>query len=74
MQDEDNAAAVGARQARLGKADAPWPTPEVDRPSMDELEQGALDGVCQASDGCDVEPDGICPHGHPSWLLRLGFI
>lgn len=51
-----------------------WPTPEVDRPSMDELEQAALDGVCEASDGCDVEPDGVCPHGHPSWLLRLGFI
>lgn len=51
-----------------------WPPPEVDRPSMDELEQSAFDGVCEASDGCDVEPDGVCPHGHPSWLLRLGFI
>lgn len=51
-----------------------WPIPTVDRPSTDELTQTALDGVCEASDGCDVEPDGVCPHGHPSWLLRLGWI
>ena len=26
------------------------------------------------TDGCRVEPDGICPHGHKSWLLELGYI
>jgi hypothetical protein len=24
--------------------------------------------------GCEVEPDGICPHGHKSMLLLLGMI
>jgi hypothetical protein len=28
----------------------------------------------EALDGCPVEPDGICPHGHPSWLRYLGLI
>lgn len=28
----------------------------------------------EASDGCIVEPDGICPHGRPSPLLVLGVI
>lgn len=24
--------------------------------------------------GCEVEPDGICSHGHPSILLAIGAI
>lgn len=27
-----------------------------------------------ATDGCPTEPDGVCQHGHPSWLLYLGII
>ena len=23
---------------------------------------------------CEVEPDGQCPHGHPSWLRRYRLI
>lgn len=23
---------------------------------------------------CEVEPDGMCPHGHPSILIKLGLI
>jgi hypothetical protein len=26
------------------------------------------------SEGCDVEPDGRCEHGHPSALLAMGVI
>lgn len=49
--------------------------PEVPQPSMEELERAALfDGVCDATDGCMVEPDGMCEHGHPSWLIYLGLI
>ena len=52
-----------------------WPEPTVDKPDMDTLEEWLWeDGTCEASDGCITEPDGVCPHGHPSWLLRLGFI
>jgi len=25
-------------------------------------------------EGCMVEPDGYCPHGHPSVLVKLGMI
>lgn len=41
-------------------------------PSMDELEGWLFDGVCEATDGCMVEPDGYCPHGCPSWLIKVG--
>ncbi len=51
-----------------------WPEPTEDRPDMDELREMIMDSVVTASDGCEVEPDGICPDGHPSWLLRLGYI
>jgi hypothetical protein len=26
------------------------------------------------SEGCEVEPDGRCPHGAPSLLLALGLV
>lgn len=43
-------------------------------PSMAMLERWVSDGVAKATDGCRVEPDGECPHGHKSWLLVLGWI
>ena len=47
----------------------------VSRPSMDELEDIVFDRIMPyATDGCDVEPDGHCGHGHQSWLLKLGLI
>lgn len=51
-----------------------WPPADVDRPDDDELTAMALDSVAAATDGCQVEPDGVCEHGHPSWPLRLGLI
>jgi len=51
-----------------------WPEPTVEEPSMEDLEEMIFDGDCWATDGCPIEPDGTCPHGHPSWLLRLGLI
>ena len=33
---------------------------------------GAYPAIC--SEGCEVEPDGRCPHGAPSLLLALGLI
>lgn len=54
---------------------SPWPVPTVERPDYDTLEEWLWeDGVCEATDGCPVEPDGVCPHGHPSWFLKLGLI
>ncbi len=43
-------------------------------PSIKTLEKWSNDGVAKATDGCRVEPDGTCPHGKPSWLIKLGFI
>ena len=43
-------------------------------PTEEELTEWMLDGVCEATDGCEVEPDGHCPHGCASWLIELGLI
>lgn len=52
-----------------------WPEPTMDEPDLFILEDWMIeDGGCEATDGCWVEPDGVCPHGHPSWFLRLGLI
>lgn len=51
-----------------------YPPPTTPTPSEEQIEEWTYDSVCEATDGCDIEPDGICPHGHPSWLLRLGLI
>jgi hypothetical protein len=44
------------------------------QPSDDQIEEWVYDSVCDATDGCQVEPDGRCEHGHVSWLLQLGLI
>lgn len=51
-----------------------YPKPKIDEPSEDEIEDMCYDGIAVATDGCSVEPDGICSHGYPSWLLELGII
>jgi hypothetical protein len=49
----------------------PWPEPTVPEPSWEEMEEWMWeDSAVEASDGCIVELDGVCPHGHPSWLRR----
>ena len=50
-----------------------YPTPTVKQPSISSLEKMLSDGICKATDGCRVEPDGTCPHGYPSWIMELGF-
>ena len=51
-----------------------YPEPTAPVPSLEELEEWTADCGCEATDGCWVEADGMCEHGHPSWLLRLGLI
>ena len=51
-----------------------WPTPTDPEPTVEQLNEWIYDGICDATDGCRVEPDGICEHGHPSWLIHLGLI
>jgi len=50
-----------------------YPDPTTDQPEMDELEFMIFDSTVEATDGCTVEPDGVCEHGHASWLLFLGY-
>lgn len=66
-------------EATLTRSSAPsaksvWPHPTVAEPDEEELAEWFADSVCEATDGCIVEHDGRCPHGHPSWLLRLGLV
>lgn len=56
------------------KSKKEWPEPTVEDPTFEQIELWTFDSVCEASDGCTVEPDGFCPHGHPSWLVRLGLV
>lgn len=51
-----------------------FPKPTEPEPSLEELEQFVMDSVCDATDGCSVEPDGECEHGHVSWLVYLRLI
>ena len=48
--------------------------PERERPADEQIEEWLIDGVAEATDGCIVEPDGICPHGKSSWLIELGIM
>jgi len=43
-------------------------------PSIETLTEWERDGGCEATDGCWVEPDGVCEHGCESWLIVLGLI
>ena len=51
-----------------------WPAPKTEEPGIGELQEWDSECGCEATDGCWVEPDGECEHGHPSWLLHLGLI
>jgi hypothetical protein len=48
--------------------------PELEPPDLETLMEWEAEGGCEATDGCWVEPDGTCPHGHHSWLIHLGMI
>ena len=50
------------------------PTPTVDAPTFEDVTEWMDEGGCEATDGCWVEPDGVCQHGYPSWLLEWGMI
>jgi hypothetical protein len=61
------------REAASAQAASSGGGRQMKRPSLATLERWAADGVAKATDGCRVEPDGTCPHGCESWILRLGF-
>ena len=61
------------KEKRVGRSPV-WPEPTESEPEYDQLEEWSDDGVAEATDGCPIEPDGVCQHGHPSWILKLGLI
>ena len=58
----------------LTKTKKTWPEPTEPEPDEETIQEWVLDSVAEATDGCEVEHDGTCPHGHPSWLKKLGLI
>ena len=44
------------------------------QPTVDQLMDWESEGYCLATDGCEVELDGVCEHGKQSWMLVLGLI
>ena len=42
--------------------------------TVDDIADMVMDSVVEAADGCSVEPDGVCEHGHRSPLLVLGYM
>jgi hypothetical protein len=50
--------------------------PKLKPPEIETLIAREAEGGCEAActDHYWVEPDGVCPHGHPSWLRKLGLI
>ena len=52
-----------------------YPKPTMEEPDIEELMEMEFEyGTCYATDGCTVEPDGVCEHGHPSWMMYWGVI
>jgi len=58
------------------RADEPAAEPKLEPPGVETLMAWEAQGGCEAAcpHHCWIEPDGRCPHGNPSWLLKLGLI
>jgi len=54
---------MGERHKAIGK-----------RPSIATMTRWSDNGIAKATDGCRVDLDGTCSHGHASWVLSLGLI
>lgn len=57
-----------------GQQQEPPTEPTLEPPDLETLMEWEAEGGCEATDGCWVESDGMCSHGHRSWLLELGLI
>lgn len=48
--------------------------PTTKEPSQATIERWVNNGKARATDGCWVEADGVCVHGHEAWPRYLGWI
>lgn len=64
-----------AKRISISELCADWGVADIHE-LLKDSELNGLDGTAPAlcEESCMVEPDGRCPHGHPSVLLALGFI
>lgn len=52
-----------------------YPAPTSLEPNFVALAGQLIDACAEATDGCfPLEPDGVCEHGHPTWLRRRGVV
>lgn len=59
----------------MTRTNTSYPAPTTRLPDFEDVrDMMSGEGDTEATDGCYVEPDGICEHGHRSWLLHLGLI
>jgi hypothetical protein len=65
-----------ASEGTTNHTSEPAAEPDLKPPDVETLIAWEAEGGCEAAcpHHCWVEPDGTCPHGNPSWLLRLGLI
>jgi hypothetical protein len=49
-------------------------TDKEKEPTIEQLIAWEANGMCEATDGCVVEPDGTCEHGAISWMRVMEFI
>jgi hypothetical protein len=65
---------------RLPARPCPPPKPTVARPESEKLAlwarqiQAGERTMSVATDGCRVTWNRTCKHGHPTWLVRLGYL
>lgn len=60
--------------SRTPRADGLRHKPTEPPPDVEQLAEWLSESGAEATDRCWVEPDGICPHGHQSWLRVAGLI
>jgi hypothetical protein len=48
--------------------------PTTKQPTLATMERWDSEGAARATDGCRVEMDGQCVHGHTSWVRVLKLI
>lgn len=62
------------RKERFTKFEKTCRNAKTSPPDIETMYEWLADGVAEATDGCRVEPDGVCPHGCNSWIVELGLI
>lgn len=62
----------GPKRLTAEETASAWGYDSINR-MVEEVGNDSIVPAC-CEDGCETEPDGCCPHGHPSILLDLGLI